>query len=457
MKDSATVTFYGAAQEVTGSCHLIESGAQRFLVDCGIFQGNRLADDHNHAPFPFDPTTIDAIFVTHAHMDHIGRLPKLVAAGYRGPIYATTATRDFAEILFEDAAGIMAEEAERGGPLPLYQPEDIPRVLSRFVPVTYHEPVPLAGGFQAIFWDAGHILGSAIVELAGQGISLVFSGDLGNPPVPILARTESPDIATLVVMESTYGDRLHEAADEREKLLRLAITETVSRGGVLMIPSFALERTQEVLYYLHDLTENQAIPAVPVYLDSPLAIHATEIFSHNPDLMSQSAQHEWKAEDFLSFPSLHLTATREESREINGVPPPKVIIAGSGMMTGGRILHHAKRYLGDSNSLLLIIGYQAEGTIGRRLLSGAKRVRIHNEDIFVRARVRAIGAFSAHADQRQLLTWLKGIDRRPHEIALVHGELDRMRGLQAAITRELRIETVIPKLGQTITVPKVNN
>lgn len=449
---SAKVTFYGAAKEVTGSCHLVESGPQRFLVDCGIFQGDRFADERNQESFPFDPKSIDAVFATHAHMDHIGRLPKLVAEGYHGPIYATEATRDFAEILFEDAAEIMAEDAERTGQPPLYEPEIIPKVLNRFVPLAYHEEIPLAGGFVGKLWDAGHILGSAIVELAGHGETIIFSGDLGNPPVPMLAATESPERGTLVVMESTYGGQVHEDVGTRETLLRQAITETVGRGGVLMIPSFALERTQELLYHFNHLIEEKLIPEIPFYLDSPLAIHATKIFSEHTDLMSRGAQKEWSADNFLDFPGLHLTATREESRAINSVMPPKVIIAGSGMMQGGRILHHAKRYLSDKNSLLLIVGYQANGSIGRRLLTGAKHVTIHGDDVFVRANVRAIGAFSAHADQPRLLHWLKGFADRPSRVALVHGEEDRMTGLASAIDRELRIPALIPKLGETIAV-----
>lgn len=450
-----TVTFYGAAEEVTGSCHLVESGPHRFLVDCGLYQGSRFAEERNQEKFAFDPRSIDAVFVTHAHMDHIGRLPKLVADGYHGPIYTTAATRDFAEILFEDAAEIMAEDAERGGPPPLYSPEIIPRVLNRFVTVDYHESVPLAGNFTAKLWDAGHILGSAIVELKGDGETVVFSGDLGNPPVPILSATESPDQATLVVMEATYGDRRHEDTTSREQLLQAAFVETIHKGGVLMIPSFALERTQELLYHLNRLYNEKKVPQIPVYLDSPLAIHATNIFTHHTDLMSARAQNEWKIDDFLDFPNLHMTATRDESRSINGVLPPKVIIAGSGMMQGGRMLHHAKRYLSDPKSMLLIIGYQAHGTIGRRLLDGAKRVTIHGEEIFVRAKVQAIGAFSAHADQPHLLTWLRKIDHQPRAVALVHGEPDRMRGLADAIEHELHIPTLIPKRGQTLTLSEV--
>lgn len=385
-------------------------------------------------------------------MDHTGRIPVLVNGGYRGPVYATAATRDLALILYEDSAEIMAEDAERGGEKPLYEPEDIPRVMERFVSVDYHASIPLAGGWRAQFWDAGHILGSAIVELTKGKETLIFSGDLGNEPVPILNPTEHPHQASLVVMESTYGNRHHEDPQTRQALLKTAVTDTISRGGVLMIPSFALERTQELLYYFNSLRETGAIPEVPVFLDSPMAIHATEIFENHTDLWSKQARTEFTADDFFAFPGLRMTATREESRTINGVPPPKVIIAGSGMMHGGRILHHAKRYLSDPNSTLLIIGYQAGGTLGRTLLSGAKHVRIHGEQIFVRAQIKAIGAFSAHADQPRLLAWLKAIDHAPKQIALVHGELDQMRALSHLISQDLHAPVALPKIGESVEV-----
>ncbi|MBI4175546.1 MBL fold metallo-hydrolase [Candidatus Berkelbacteria bacterium] len=447
------MTIWGAAQEVTGSCLVVESGPHRFLVDCGMFQGHKFADERNREPFPFDPKTLDAVFLTHAHLDHAGRLPRLIHDGYHGPIYATGGTRDLAEILYEDAAEIMEDDAERGGLPPLYRPEEIPRVINRFVATAYHDPIPLAGGWEAELWDAGHILGSAIVTLRRGNEEIVVSGDLGNAPVPILKRTESPDGGSLVIMESTYGDRNHEDAATREHKLQKVVVRTMQNGGVLLIPSFALERTQELLYYFNRLHRQGAIPDVPMFVDSPMAIHATHIFEQHPELWSREARKEFQVDDFFDFPGLKLTATREESRAINAVMPPKVIIAGSGMMHGGRILHHAKRYLTDPRSTLLIIGYQAAGTLGRRLLQGAKHIRIHGSPVFVRARVQAIGAFSAHADQEKLLQWLNGFDHQPHQVALVHGETDRMRGLQSAIEHHLRIPTLIPSSGQTLTIP----
>lgn len=447
------IAFFGATREVTGSNHLVEDGDFRIMVDCGIHQGDQFSEERNQEALPYDPRDIDAIFATHAHMDHIGRLPLLVNRGYRGSIYATAGTRDLAEILYEDAAEIMAEDFERYGHPPLYRPEDIPRTLERFVAVSYHEEIPLPGGWAGKFWNAGHILGSAVLQLKKGNNTVVFSGDLGNSPVPILDSRESPDTADFIVMESTYGDRQHENSTDREALLRQAIVDTISRGGVLMIPSFALERTQELLYYIDHLKKEKLISDVPVFLDSPLAIHATRIFENHPELWSPQARGEFKAEDFFNFPGLKMTATRDESRAINAVPAPKIIVAGSGMMNGGRILHHAKRYLSDPNSELLIIGYQANSTLGRRLLNGQKHVTIHGDRVFVRARVRAIGAFSAHADQPQLLRWIKGIGgQKPQRIALVHGEIDRMRGLARAVEDQLHIPVVAPQAGQRIEI-----
>jgi metallo-beta-lactamase family protein len=445
------ISFQGAAQEVTGSCILVETAKTKFLVDCGMFQGSKFAREENFDDWQFDPATIDFILLTHAHVDHCGRLPKLSQDGFGGKIYCTPATRDLAEIILLDAAKIIAEEAKRHGNPVLYQVKDVLEVMGQFWGVDYGLKQKLSDDVAIVFRDAGHILGSAIIEVFiedGDRIKkLVFSGDLGNPPVPVISNTEFIKGADAVIIESTYGGRIHESAELRIDILRQAIMESIGRGGVLMIPIFALERTQEVLYEINGLYETRQIPLVPVYLDSPLAIDALEIYKRYTKLFDEESQARLRAgDDIFKFDGLELCRSVEQSKRINRVVPPKVILAGSGMSNGGRILYHLKLYLPGAKNQLLIVSYQSEGTLGRQLKDGVKQVTIDGERIKVRAKVSAIGSYSSHADQPKLLHWLKMIDApRPEMIFIGHGEEKSGLMLEDGIRQKLDLKTIIPE------------
>lgn len=446
------LTFYGGVTEVTGSCYLLETAGKRILIDCGMFQGERFCDLRNLAVFPFRPAEIDAVFVTHPHIDHTGRLPKLIHEGYRGPIYLTEPAAALSQIVLEDAANIMEENARRCFEDVLYTADDLVQLFKQWIPIGYHHEMRVGEGTTVMFHDAGHILGSAYLTIKSEGKTVVFSGDIGNDAVPILPPTESISSADIVICESTYGHRKHEPPEERIALLRTAFRDTMLRGGVLMIPAFSVERTQEVLYYLNTILKEPGMPAVPIFLDSPMAIRATQVYRDYKSYLhfDRSILSE-PDRDFFSFPNLHETATAEESKMINDVPAPKVIIAGSGMMSGGRIMHHLIRYLPDPKSLLLVIGYQAKGTVGRELYEGAKQVRIYRDMVPVRAHVGAIGAFSAHGDMDKLTRWLQPEDgTNPKKIFLVHGDPEVKEVFAVHLRHELRTEVIIPTYEQTV-------
>ncbi len=448
------ISFHGACQEVTGSCILIETQSLKFLVDCGIFQGQHFASKRNLEKFSFDPKTIDFVLLTHAHLDHCGRLPKLFKEGFLGKIYCTEPTADFAEIMLADSARVILEEAKRNNIQPLYRESDVLEMIRHFEPLPYREIKKIADSIKIKMIDAGHILGSAIFEVwiteKGKEKKLVFSGDLGNPPAPIVRDTEFINDADLVFVESTYGGKIHEKSSERLKLLHQAIIDSVGSGGVLMIPAFALERTQEVLYELNYLAENKKIPYVPIFVDSPLAIKATAVYKKYVDMYDQQSQELiMKGDDLFNFPGLKYTASTQESKSINTTPPPKVILAGSGMCVGGRMPHHLKFNLANPKNHLLIVSYQAEGSLGRELLNGAKLVIIDEEKIKVKAKVSAIGGYSSHADHPKLLNWLGKITSpKPSKIFIVHGEEAGNEALASDIKNKLKIASQIPEYGQ---------
>lgn len=445
------ITFWGAAREVTGSCFLFESGGVRLLVDCGMFQGSRFADERNREPFPFDAKSIDAVLVTHAHLDHTGRIPQLVGAGFRGPVYTTKPTAALARIMWDDAFEVMRLHQEKEGHALLFTEQDIEEAVSRIHAVEYNTATSVDSGVTATWHDAGHVLGSAFIEIAAEGKRVIFSGDLGNRDVPILRTLTPRPPADLLLLESTYGSHTHEDPRTRADRLRNAILRTVQSRGTLLIPAFALERIQEILYELNALVEGGQIPTVPIFLDSPLAIRATEIFTDYIRYYDAEAFRRVSGgDDLFAFPGLRKTLTRDASRTINDVPPPKVVIAGAGMMTGGRIFHHLRRYLPDPNSTILIVGYQARGTLGRRLLDGQTEITIFGKPVTVRAQIEKIGGYSAHADQTNLLAWARGAGGPLPRICLVHGDPDAQDQLAEQLRATLQTEVVIPERGTSI-------
>ena len=441
------LTFYGGAKSVTGACYLLEDKHTKILIDCGLVQGSRVAEKENYKPFPFNPKEINYVFITHGHLDHVGRLPKLYRDGFRGLIFGTYPTRDFSELILYDSQSILGREAKSMRTKVIYKESDVRGVMELFHGCDYGEKIKLNGNIVLNFKDAGHILGSAIIELSFGNIKIVFSGDLGNPSSSILKPTEWVKGADYLIMESLYGDRLYNGNNKKIALERI-LEDTINKGGVIMIPAFAIERTQEILYELNELAENRRIPRVPVFLDSPLSIEATAIYKRYSQYYNESANELIKSGDALfNFPGLKLTRTKQESMSINDAPAPKVIIAGSGMMEGGRIWHHLRRYLPDSKSVLLIVSYQAPGSLGRRLLDGAREIEIFREKIPVRANVQRIDGYSAHADQQQLLNFAREAKKGLKKIFLTQGEESASHALASLIQDNLGVATIVPNIG----------
>lgn len=459
--------FLGAARTVTGSCFLLESAGQKILFDCGMFQGAKSLRNLNFADFLFEPASIDCVVLTHAHVDHCGLLPKLCKQGFRGPIYTTKATVDLCRIMLPDSAHIQefdAEIANRKGQRagreavePLYTIDDAMAALDHFQSVPYAQPKQIAPGITVCFRDAGHILGSAFVEAEvcedGETTKLVFSGDLGQPKQPIIKDPAPVHGADYILVESTYGDRLHQQY-EKEELLADIIQDTVARGGNVVIPSFAVGRTQTMLYYLHKLWRQKRIPEIPIVLDSPLAIAATRIFAQNTDLYDEATKAALSADGALpQMPQLRMAETAEASKALNAMEGPAIIISASGMCDAGRILHHLKHNLWRAESSVLFVGYQAEESLGRRLLEGAKRVRIMGEDVSVKAKIYNMDGFSAHADREQVLDWLRGaVSPAPANIFLVHGESLATETLSENIREKLQLPTYVPSYGDTVEI-----
>ncbi|TSC81239.1 MAG: metallo-beta-lactamase family protein [Parcubacteria group bacterium Gr01-1014_19] len=445
------LTFYGAAKQVTGSNFLLEVGDQKFLIDCGLNQGGSFVEKKNFDPFPYDVKEITAVFVTHPHIDHVGRLPKLYKDGFHGKVYSTIPGRDAANLLLLDSEHILIQEAERFKKPVIYGVREIEELMANWTGLEYGQSVKV-GNLQVTFHNAGHVLGSAFIEIAAEGKKIIFSGDLGNSPAPIIGkRADPPEDIDYCVIEGTYGNRVHGPREERKGLLEDMIEDTVKSKGVLMIPAFAMERTQELLFELNELAEHGRIPRIPIFIDSPLAIKLTEIYKkHHKYFDEETKKLIQSGDSIFNFPGLKMTLTVEESKHINDVPPPKVIIAGAGMSNAGRILHHERRYLSDKKSTLLVVGYQAEGSLGRQLIDGAKKVKMFGEDIPVRCRIVVASAYSAHADQPQLLSWLEPMRKNLKKVFVVHSEEESGKELVQKMRDELAIDGFVADPDSTV-------
>lgn len=460
----AKITFLGAAGTVTGSKYLIEAGGKRLLVDCGLFEGTSELRQRNWERLSVDPASIDWVLLTHAHIDHTGYLPRLVRDGFRGPIFSNPATADLCQLLLPDSAHLQEEGAryavKKGysrhkPPLPLYTVEESQNALRQFRPISRAGASTISPQFSVRPHDAGHILGSSWLELtiteSGKQTLVVFSGDIGRYDQPILKDPESPTRADYALCESTYGDREHPTGDVADELADV-VNSTAKRGGAVVIPAFAVGRTQTLLYYLRQLEERGHIPRLPTYVDSPMAISVTSLYQKYPedhDLEFTAAEKQGN-HDPLNVHEVHMTRTVEDSKKINDVVSPCIIISASGMITGGRVLHHLARRLPDSRSTVLIVGYQSEGSGGRALLDGAKYLRIHGEEVPVRARVVEISQLSAHAGKSELLRWLSGFQAPPRQLFLVHGEPSGLNGLRDAVAGRFHWPVTIPEYKQTV-------
>lgn len=448
------LSFFGAAGAVTGSNFLIETKEHKYVVDCGLFQGSPNLTQFNDDEFSYEPSSVDALIVTHAHLDHIGRIPKLVRDGFRGPIYATQPTIELMSLTLKDAVELMDHRNQRDGKPVIYEEEDVRRTMALCRAVSYKTAQPLNGKDSVTFYDAGHILGSASVLVEADGKQFAFSGDVGHAPNILLPHSETPPTADVVVTEATYGGVEHNDGTDREKVLLDAIEWTIQNRGVLLIPAFAIERSQELLYLLNDLFNTQKLPKIPIFFDSPLAIEALEVFEkHGQQFSTQVKEVEKKDPEIFSFRGLVLTPTVENSKDINDQPPPKVIIAGSGMMEGGRIFHHLKRYLSHRSTLLLVIGYQAEGTLGRRIVDGDKEITINGDRIPIRATIKVVDIFSGHADNTDMIEWVKGIkpNSQQQKVFIVHSDPERAKVFQSNLAEELPEAAIdIAQLNQVV-------
>lgn len=450
------LSFLGAAGTVTGSKYLVEHQGKRLLVDCGLFQGYKQLRLMNWEPLPFDPAGIDAVVLTHAHLDHSGALPLLVREGFRGPILATRSSIELCQLLLPDSGRIQEEDAayanrhhtsKHAPALPLYTEDDARRALEHLKPVRFDDSVEIAEGLSVNLRPAGHILGAASVELTAGSTTVLFSGDIGRSDDLVMRPATPIHKADHIVVESTYGDRLHEPEAQAEAALGEAITRTAARGGMVVIPAFAVGRAQLLLYLIYRLKRQGAIPDLPVFLDSPMAVDATEIYHRH------HAEHKLSLEDCMGmYKAARMVRTPEESRALARLTFPAVIISASGMATGGRVLHHLKNLAPDRRNAIILVGYQAGGTRGARLQAGERSLRIHGEDVAVRAEVISLQGMSAHADARQIIEWLRSAPVAPRSVFVTHGEPGPADAMRQRIERELRWSASVPMLGQHVEI-----
>ena len=454
------LTCWGAAGEVTGSMHLLEIGPRRILLDCGLFQGRREEARKKNETFPLATSDLDAVVVSHAHIDHTGRLPLLLKLGYAGPIFCTPATRDLASVMLPDSGFIQEKDFEflkkRGHnhlAEPLYTAHDAALVPDHMVSLPYDRALDIVPGIRLTYTDAGHMLGSASVVLdvdaAGARRRIVFSGDIGRWGLPIIRDPKPPKgPADVLIIESTYANKVHESVVEAQALLVGYVNKVAKRGGKIFIPAFAIERAQELIYELHGMARDGAIPKIPIYVDSPLAVNATDVFRLHPEAFDLSERLVRETDDLFRFPLVKYVRSVQESKALNGLRGPAIIIAASGMAESGRILHHLRNGIGDHRNLVLIVGFQASYTLGHRLQEGAKEVRIYGDMVPCRAEVATIGGYSGHADRTELRQWVQGLGAVPGRAFTVHGESEQLQAM-AGLLRDFGVKQVdVPSLGE---------
>ena len=464
---SIKLQFLGAAQNVTGSRHLLQVNGTRLLIDCGLYQ-ERQFRERNWEAFSVPPASIDAVLLTHAHLDHCGLLPRLVKEGFKGKIYCTAASSEIARIILLDSAKLQQEDAEfkrkrheregRKGTnpeIPLYTTADAEACFPLFKPVRYKQSVKLGSGIEAIFCDAGHVLGSSVIKVKinqnGQQKSILFSGDVGRPNRPILHDPVLLKEADYILIESTYGDRVHQVAEDTKKMIAEVINSTKKAGGNIIVPSFALERSQEVMYYINELLLEDAIPHLMVFLDSPMAAGITKVFQRHRELFDEEmTELVEQGESPFEFPGLKITGTSQESKAINHIKGTIMVIAGSGMCTGGRIKHHLVNNITRPESTIMFVGYQAMGTLGRRIVDGEKEVRILGQQYPVKARVARVNGFSAHADKEELFEWLSALKKPPKKLFVVHGEAEGAHQFADFLIEKTGWQVEVPEYKQEV-------
>ncbi len=452
MNNKLKVTFYGGAGTVTGANFLVEDGGEKILLDCGLMQGEPLEDKVNRSPFPYDPATIKYLIISHSHLDHVGLIPRLVKEGFRGKIISTLPTKDISKEILEDSLGILGKQARAEGKPLLYDKEDVACVMDLWETIPYRKTMKITDDVEIAFKESGHVIGSAMTEIIYKGKKLVYTGDLGNSSSPLLNDTEEITDADYLMIESVYGNRNHATHKESKDMLEDVIEETINSGGTLMIPAFSIEKTQEILYEIKEMMVDGRIPMVKVFLDSPLAIKVTELYRKHAEYLNESARERFantKNGEIFSFPQLVQTLQTEDSIAIKDYHHPKIIIAGSGMSMGGRILHHEKNYLPDPRSTLLLTGYQSVGTLGRKIQEGAKVVKIMGDYVKVNARVVTLTGYSAHKGSDDLLNFVNKMSDKVKKVFVVLGEPKSSLHFVQRVRDNLAIDAISPAYGES--------